>query len=182
MGLLSSCATPATSWPSEAIFSECSSCCWVRFKASCAARISWYARLSSAVGRPTHTVPTRRPLPPMRGVQFASTEIAWPCWSSRLSSIASPARGASAFSIAARAASTLASSASSSYSRVPRNCASERPTSSHKAALACSIRPPSSHTTSTSDIEVSTLKMNCCDCSSSVFFFSSSTSSSISRV
>ena len=31
IGLLSSCATPATSWPSERIFSLCMSCAWVSF-------------------------------------------------------------------------------------------------------------------------------------------------------
>jgi hypothetical protein len=133
-------------------------------------------------GAPTQTVPTRRPLAPMRGVPLASTDTGCPAWSRRLSSMTSPERGTRPRSMVDRARATLSSSASHWLNGVPRNCSSLRPSSSHRAALACSIRPPWSQTTSTSDMAVSTLKMNCWLCSSSAFFCSSSTSSSIRRV
>jgi hypothetical protein len=72
---------------------------------------------------------------------------------------------------------TLVSSASSASSGVPRSASSVWPTSSRSAALVSSMRPASSHATSTSLIADSRLKMNCCDCSSCAFFSSSAISS-----
>jgi len=54
---------------------------------------------------------------------------------------------------------------------MPRKASSSRPLSLRKAVLVSSMMPARSQATSTSDMADNTLKMNCCEFSSSRFFF-----------
>ncbi len=69
-----------------------------------------------------------------------------------------------------------ASSANRSKILAPLSVASSRPVSRSSDWLTSWMTPARLQTTSTSDIEVSTETMNCCDSSSAVFLSSSATS------